>query len=84
MRTISLSCKFNLLQECLQSIAMWVAILEEIVEPERDDGNTFKEMENVVVETFDTVKKWMKKSLQSSIPCYTTDNTDKELKVCCY
>ncbi|XP_068694646.1 E3 ubiquitin-protein ligase rnf213-alpha-like isoform X2 [Montipora foliosa] len=81
LRTLSLSCKFNLLQECLQSIAMWVAILEEIVEPERDDGNTFKEMENVVVETFDAVKKWLKKSLLSSIPCYTIDNTDKELKI---
>ena len=82
LKTVSSSCKFNLLLECLHSMAMWVAILEKVPSLEADDAMRFKESENMVKETIDAVKKWLKKSLLVQIPCYTTADTNKELQVC--
>ncbi|XP_067056125.1 E3 ubiquitin-protein ligase rnf213-alpha-like isoform X2 [Acropora muricata] len=81
LKTVSSSCKFNLLLECLQSMAMWVAILEKVPSLEADDAMRFKESENMVKETIDAVKKWLKKSLLVQIPCYTTADTNKELQI---
>ena len=47
-----------------------------------EEKQTCQKMEQVVVESFDVVKKWLKKSLLSKIPCYTIPDTEKELEVC--
>ena len=57
-------------------------MLEKITLLEQGDIETFEAMEQVVVESFDVVKKWLKKSLRSKIPCYTITDTEKELEVC--
>lgn len=61
---------------------MWVAILQKVHSLEADDAMKFKESENMVKETIDAVKKWLKNSLLVQIPCYTTSDTNKELQVC--
>ena len=61
---------------------MWVAILQKVPSLEADDAMRFKESENMVKETIDVVKKWLKNSLLEQIPCYTTADTNKELQVC--
>lgn len=61
---------------------MWVAVLEKVPSLEVHDAFTLKEMENMVKETIDAVKKWLKKSLSGQIPCYTTADTNQELQVC--
>ena len=80
LKTVSSSCKFNLLLECLHSMAMWVAILQKVPSLEADDA--MREIENMVKETIDAVKKWLKKFLSEQIPCYNTADTNKELQVC--
>lgn len=82
LRAVSSFCKFNLLLECLRSIETWINLLEKIAVLEYDDPQTFKEMEKVVVESFDVVNVWLKKSLSSKIPCYTAADTNEELQVC--
>ena len=82
LKAVSSSCDFNLLLDCLRSIEMWITVLEKTAILEQDGTQTFQQMEKVVVESFDIVKKWLKKSLSPKISCYTVSDTNKELEVC--
>ena len=61
---------------------MWVAVLQKVPSLEAHNAMRFNEIENMVKETIDAVKKWLKKFLSQQIPCYTTADTNKELQVC--
>ena len=83
LKTVSPSCEFNLVLECLQSMAIWVvAVLEKVPAPEVHHDLTFKETKNLLKETIDAVKKWLQKTLLGKIPCYNTADANKELQVC--
>ena len=40
-----------------------------------------KDITQVVVDSFEVVKKWLKEKLMSTIPCYFMAETNKELEV---
>ena len=48
---------------------------------EQDEKRTAEQTKRVALESFEAVKKWLKKALLSKIPCYVTAETEKELEV---
>lgn len=61
---------------------MWITVLEKTAILEQDGTQMFQQIETVVVESFDIVKKWLQKSLSPKSSCYTVSDTNKELEVC--
>ena len=51
---------------------------------EQDETQILKKMEHVVKESFEIVKKWLKKSFKDRIPCYNMTETELELDVCLF
>ena len=81
LQAIYSHCKFNLLCDCLRSIEMWMSALHK--KTEQEENQMTKDMTRVVVDSFEVVKKWLKKNvvLTRTIPCYIIVETDKELEV---
>ena len=74
-------CNFGLLLDCLQSIAACISFLGQLSTTGEDETGRFEGIEQVVEEAFKIVKKWLKKSLSSKIPCYRIEEAELELKV---
>ena len=82
-RDVSKSCcNFKLLLKCLQSIAAYISVLGQLSMTGEDETGGLEEIEQVVEEAFEIVKKWLKKSLNSKIPCCHIEDAELELKVC--
>lgn len=81
LKAVYSSSKTNLLLDCLRSIEAWIAVLDKTALLEHNSTQAFKKMEQVVLDSFDIVEKWLKTSLVSTIPCYNTSDTNKELEV---
>lgn len=82
-RDVSKSCcNFGLLLDCLQSIAACISFLGQLSMTGKDETGGLERKEQVVEEVFEIVKKWLKKSLSSKIPCYRIEEAELELKVC--
>ena len=75
-------CNFGLLLDCLQSIAACISFLGQLSTSGEDKTGGFEKIERVMEEVFGIVKKWLKKSLSSKIPCYPIEEAELELKVC--
>ena len=75
-------CNFELLLDCLQSIAACISLLGQLFTTGEDETGSLEGIEQVVEEAFEIVKKWLKKSLSSKIPCYRIEEAELELKVC--
>ena len=81
-RDVSKSCcNFQLLLDCLQSIAACISFLDQLSTTGEDQTGGLEGIEQVVEEAFEIVKKWLKKSLSSKIPCYRIEEAELELKV---
>ena len=74
-------CNFGLLLNCLQSIAACISFLGQLSTTGEDETGGLEGIEQVVEEAFEIVKKWLKKSLSSKIPCYRIEEAELELKV---
>ena len=74
-------CNFELLVDCLQSIAKCISFLGQLSMTGEDQTGGLERIEQVVEETFEIVMKWLKESLESKIPCYRIKKTELELKV---
>ena len=74
-------CNFELLVDCLQSIAKCISFLGQLSMTGEDQTGGLERIEQVVEETFEIVMKWLKKSLKSKIPCYRIEKAELELKV---
>ena len=74
-------CNFGLLLDCLQSIAACISFLGQLSTTGEDETEGLEGIEQVVEEVFEIVKKWLKKSLNSKIPCYRVEEAELELKV---
>ena len=74
-------CNFELLVDCLQSIANCISFLGQLSMTGEDQTGGLERIEQVVEETFEIVMKWLKESLKSKIPCYSKEKTELELKV---
>lgn len=83
LKVISSDCNFKLLCDCLRSIEVWVSVLDKSTVPEQEGRRMSDKMKEMVVESFDVVKKWLQKFvfLSSKIPWYNKDETEKELEV---
>ena len=82
-RDVSKSCcNFQLLLDCLQSIAACISFLGQLSMTGEDETEGLERIENVIEEAFEIVKKWLKKSLSSKILCYRIEKAELELKVC--
>ena len=75
-------CNFELLLDCLQSIAKCVSFLGQLSVTGEDQTGGLERIEQVVEETFEIVMKWLKQSLKSKIPCYRIEKAELELMVC--
>ena len=81
-RDVSKSCcNFKLLLKCLQSITAYISVLGQLSMTGEDETGGLERIEHVVEEVFEIVKKWLKKSLNSKIPCYYIGDAELELKV---
>ena len=76
---VSSACDFNLLCDCLRSIETWVSV--SCRRPEQRENHMTKDITRVVLDSFEVVKKWWKKKLMRTIPCYIIAETNKELEV---
>lgn len=58
-------------------------MLDNSTVPEQEEKGLTAEMRQMVAESFDIVKKWLKKFifLSSKIPWYSKEETEKELQV---
>lgn len=74
-------CNFQLLLDCLHAVATCISLLGQMSLTAQDERKRLEKIEHVVEETFDVVKKWLKKSLNSRIPCYSIAEAELELKV---
>ena len=74
-------CNFELLLDCLQSIANCISFLGQLSMIGEDGTGDLERIEQVVEETFEIVMKWLKESLKSKIPCYRIKKAELELKV---
>ena len=74
-------CNFELLVDCLQSIAKCISFLGQLSMTGEDQTGGLERIEQVVEETFEIVMKWLKESLKSKIPCYHIKKAELELKV---
>ena len=72
---------FGLLLDCLQSIAACISFLGQLSTTGEGETGGLEGIEQVVEEAFEIVKKWLKKSLSSKIPCYRIEEAELELKV---
>ena len=75
-------CNFELLLDCLQSIANCISFLGKLSMTGEDGTGGLERIEQVVEEAFEIVMKWLKTSLKSKIPCYRIEKAELELKVC--
>ena len=75
-------CNFEVLLDCLQSIAKCIAFLGQLSMTGEDERGGLERIVHVVKEAFEIVKKWLKKSLSNKIPCYRIQKAELELKVC--
>lgn len=75
-------CNFELLVDCLQSIANCISFLGQLSMTGEDQTGGLERIEQVVEETFEIVMKWLKESLKSKIPCCRIEKAELELKVC--
>lgn len=82
LKALSSCCNFKLLCDCLRSIETWVSVLDKSNVPEQEEKRMCDKMNQMVVESFEVIKKWLKKNvfLSSKIP-YSTTETEKELEV---
>jgi len=74
-------CKLQLLLDCLHSIETCISVLENTSVLDQEGKQTSEEAKKVTLESFEAVKKWLKKALLSKIPFYVTAETEKELEV---
>lgn len=83
LKAISSSCNLKLLCDCLHSIEAWVSVLDKSTLPEQEEKRMSGKMKEMAVESFEVVKKWLKKNvfLSSKFPWYSKDKTEKELEV---
>ena len=81
LKAVSSDCNFKLLCDCLRSIEVWFSVLDKSTVPEREEKQLTDKMKQMVAESFDVVKKWLKKRLLGTITCYIKDETEKELEV---
>lgn len=82
LKVVSSDCNFKLLCDCLRSIEVWFSVLDKSTVPEQEEKQLTDKMKQTVAESFDVVKKWLKKVfLSSKIPWYSKDETEKELEV---
>ena len=83
LKAISSNCNFKLLCDCLRSIEAWVSVLNISTLLEQEEKRKSEEMKQMVVESFEVAKKWLKKHvfLSSTIPWYSIAKTEKELEV---
>lgn len=83
LKAVSSDCNFKLLCDCLCSIEVWFSVLHKSTVPEQEEKQLTDKMKQMVAESFDVVKKWLKKFvfLSSKIPWYSKDETEKELEV---
>ena len=79
LAAVSSACDFNLLCDCLRSIETWVSV--SCRRPEQGENHMTKDIARVVLDSFEVVKKWLKKKLMGTIPCYAIVETNKELEV---
>ena len=83
LKAVSSNCNFKLLCDCLHSIEVWFSVLDKSTVPEQEEKQLTDKMKQMVAESFNVVKKWLKKFvfLSSKIPWYSKDETEKELEV---
>lgn len=83
LKAVSSGCNFKLLCDCLRSIEVWISVLDNSTVPEQEEKRLTDKMKQMVTESFDVVKKWLKKFvfLGNKIPWYSKDETEKELEV---
>ncbi|KAL9988278.1 hypothetical protein ACROYT_G002709 [Oculina patagonica] len=83
LKAISSNCNLKLLCDCLRSIGMWVSVLAKTAVLDQEGKRMSDKIKQMVVESFDIVKKSLKKNLMmsSKIPCYNTAETEKELEL---
>ena len=74
-------CNFQLLLDCLHAVATCISLLGQMSLTGQDERKRLEKIEHVVEETFDFVKRWLKKSLNSKIPCYSIAEAELELEV---
>lgn len=83
LRAISNSYyNFDLLLNCLHGVAACISSLEETCVTAQGETKPVENLKLLVEESVEIVKKWLKKSLNSQIPCYHIAESEKELKVC--
>lgn len=81
LTAVSSNQNFKLLCDCLRSIELWISVLDDSTVSEQEEKRLTDEMKQMVAETFDVVKKWLKLFLCRKIPWYSKDETEKELEV---
>ena len=83
LKAVSSDCNFKLLCDCLRSIEVWISVLDNSTVPEQEEKRLTNKMKQMVAESFDVVKKWLKKFVfhGSKIPWYDKNETEKELEV---
>ena len=74
-------CEIQLLLDCLRSIGRCISEVDNTGVLEKEDKNSSKQTSKIVGESFEVVKKWLKKKLLSKLPCCITNETEKELEV---
>lgn len=86
LKALSSNCNFKALCDCLHSIETWVSVLERSVVLEQEKKQMSNKIKQTVVESFEIVKKSLKKNLliSSKIPWYSSAETEKELEVTLY
>ena len=78
-------CNFPLLLECVHNIETCMAWLNKIAMLEQEQRKpVWEKIEGMVMESFQIVKKWCKKYLNSRFPCYDVAEAEKELQVCMF
>lgn len=81
LMAVSSNRNFKLLCDCLRSIELWISVLDASTVSEQEEKRLTDEMKQMVAESFDVVKKWLKLFLCRKIPWYSKDETKKELEV---
>ena len=74
-------CKGQLLLDCLRSIGTCISEVDKTAVVEKEDKNSSEQTSKLVVESFEVVKKWLKKTFLGKFPLYFTSETEEELEV---
>lgn len=83
LRAVSNSySNFDLLLNCLHGIEACISSLDKTCVTAQDETKPVENKKLLVEESVEIVKKWLKKSLNSQIPCYHLAETEIELEVC--